>query len=77
MMMRDNRRQLNQILEDILQTSEWKHFGDALNTDERDKLNNSWHRLDGKAPFCYLPRFNVLFELIQQDGLMPPRVFRH
>ncbi|KAJ7251447.1 haloacid dehalogenase, partial [Mycena rebaudengoi] len=35
------------ILETMLQSSEWKAFGEFLGKDERDKLNNAWHRLDG------------------------------
>ncbi|KAJ7252443.1 HAD-like domain-containing protein, partial [Mycena rebaudengoi] len=31
----------------LLQSSEWKAFGEFLSKDERDKLNNAWHRLDG------------------------------
>jgi hypothetical protein len=38
---------LQQILETMLQSSEWKAFGEFLSKDERDKLNNAWHRLDG------------------------------
>ncbi|KAJ7252450.1 HAD-like domain-containing protein [Mycena rebaudengoi] len=38
---------LQQILEKMLQSSEWKAFGEFLSKDERDKLNSAWHRLDG------------------------------
>ncbi|KAJ7851470.1 HAD-like domain-containing protein [Mycena leptocephala] len=35
------------ILEKMLQSQEWKHFGAVLNNAEREELNNAWHRLSG------------------------------
>ncbi|KAJ7653073.1 HAD-like domain-containing protein [Mycena polygramma] len=35
------------VLEHILQSPEWKHFGAVLNEEEREHLNNVWHRLHG------------------------------
>ncbi|KAF7368749.1 Haloacid type II [Mycena venus] len=36
-----------EILEKILQSSEWKHFGAVLDEEQRENLNNAWHRLRG------------------------------
>ncbi|KAJ7240377.1 haloacid dehalogenase [Mycena haematopus] len=36
-----------EILERMLQSPEWKHFGAVLNSEEREKLNDAWHRLRG------------------------------
>ncbi|KAJ6551863.1 haloacid dehalogenase [Mycena capillaripes] len=35
------------ILEKMLQSPEWKHFGAVVNEEERENLNNAWHRLRG------------------------------
>jgi hypothetical protein len=37
----------NQVLEKMLESPEWKHFGAVLDGEERDNLNNAWHRLRG------------------------------
>ncbi|KAJ7111163.1 haloacid dehalogenase [Mycena crocata] len=36
-----------EILENILSSTEWKHFGALLNENERKALNNVWHHLQG------------------------------
>ncbi|KAJ7143802.1 haloacid dehalogenase [Mycena epipterygia] len=36
-----------EILDHMLQSSEWKHFGALLNEEEREILTTSWHRLHG------------------------------
>ncbi|KAJ7456012.1 haloacid dehalogenase [Mycena galericulata] len=36
-----------EILDDILRSDEWKHFGAALDPDARAHLNLAWHRLNG------------------------------
>ncbi|KAJ7763148.1 HAD-like domain-containing protein [Mycena maculata] len=36
-----------EILENMLQSPEWKHFGALLNKAERERLNSGWHRLHG------------------------------
>jgi len=35
------------ILEKILRSPEWTEFGTLLDTEERDRINNAWHRLHG------------------------------
>ncbi|KAF8217976.1 HAD-like domain-containing protein [Mycena galopus ATCC 62051] len=35
------------ILEKTLESPEWNHFGAVLDQEEREKLNNAWHRLRG------------------------------
>ncbi|KAJ7435539.1 hypothetical protein B0H11DRAFT_1886844 [Mycena galericulata] len=36
-----------EILDDMLRSEEWKHFGAALDPDARAYLNLAWHRLHG------------------------------
>ncbi|KAJ7708252.1 haloacid dehalogenase [Mycena rosella] len=36
-----------EILETMLHSPEWSHFGALLNKEEREKLNSAWHRLHG------------------------------
>ncbi|KAJ7456013.1 haloacid dehalogenase [Mycena galericulata] len=36
-----------EILDDMLHSEEWKHFGAALDPDARGHLNLAWHRLNG------------------------------
>ncbi|KAJ6531370.1 HAD-like domain-containing protein [Mycena vulgaris] len=36
-----------EILEDMLRSPEWSHFGAQLDKDERGRLNTAWHRLHG------------------------------
>ncbi|KAJ6590876.1 haloacid dehalogenase [Mycena sp. CBHHK59/15] len=36
-----------EILENMLQSSGWNHFGNKLSKEERDTLNDAWHRLNG------------------------------
>ncbi|KAJ7457261.1 haloacid dehalogenase [Mycena galericulata] len=36
-----------EILEDLLESPQWKHLGAVLDKDERTKLNSAWHRLHG------------------------------
>ncbi|KAJ7075934.1 haloacid dehalogenase [Mycena belliarum] len=38
-----------EILETMLQSPEWSHFGALLDKDERYKLNTAWHHLHGWA----------------------------
>ncbi|KAJ6480259.1 haloacid dehalogenase [Mycena sanguinolenta] len=36
-----------EVLEKMLHSSDWEHFGAVLNAEEREKLNHTWHHLRG------------------------------
>ncbi|KAF7358006.1 Haloacid type II [Mycena venus] len=61
-----------EILENILDTPEWKPFGDKLTKEARDELNLVWHRLDGwsdATPGLYALRKETIIATLSNGNI--------